>query len=61
MTKAEIGSDALGAINEKGITQFRIYFTRDDNGDGRADWVGWYSAENAVRANRPMLEVTYWK
>jgi len=46
-------------INKSGTTQFRVYFSLHDNGDGKADYIGWYSGDNATPANRPVLEVFY--
>ncbi|HKQ38854.1 MAG TPA: DNRLRE domain-containing protein [Verrucomicrobiae bacterium] len=46
-------------INKTGKTQLRVYFALHDNGDGKADYIGWYSGENATPANRPVLEVLY--
>lgn len=54
-----INASALGFVNKTGKTQFRVYFDLHDNGDGKADYVGWYSGENATPANRPVLEVLY--
>jgi hypothetical protein len=61
------GSQSIGAlnaagraaINKVGLTQLKIYFAVDDNDDMNADATGFYSGENAVVANRPVLEVTY--
>lgn len=47
------------AINKTGKTQFRIYFTLDDNDDRSADYIGWFSGENATPSNRPVLEIVY--
>jgi hypothetical protein len=46
-------------INNTGTTQFRVYFALHDNADGKADYIGWYSGENATPANRPVLEILY--
>ena len=47
------------AVSKTGTTQFRIYFQLDDNDDGRPDYVGFYSGDNATAANRPQLVVQY--
>ena len=54
-----INASGLPFINKTGTTQFRVYFALHDNGDGKADYVGWYSGENTTPANRPVLEVLY--
>ena len=47
------------AVSKTGSTQFRIYLQLDDNDDGRPDYVGFYSGDNATAANRPQLVVRY--
>ena len=47
------------AVSKTGTTQFRIYLQLDDNDDGRPDYVGFYSGDNATAANRPQLVVQY--
>ena len=54
-----INANGLQFINKNGRTQLRVYFELHDNGDGKADYLGWYSGENAMPANRPVLEVLY--
>ena len=54
-----LNSMGLSFINKAGTTQFRVYFTRDDNDDRGNDYLGWYPGENSNAANRPVLEVTY--
>jgi hypothetical protein len=49
----------LAAVNKTGITQVRIYFALDDNGDSGADYVGFYSGDNGTASNRPRLIVSY--
>ena len=46
-------------VNKTGTTQFRVSFERDDNDNARADYVGYYAADNSNAANRPQLVVTY--
>jgi hypothetical protein len=60
---------ATGALNATGLTkittttashtQYRIRFTLDDDNDTADDYLGFYSGENAITTNRPILEVTY--
>lgn len=58
---SEATLDAAGqsAIDRGGRTQFRIRFAADDNDDLAADFMGWYSGENATSSNRPRLVVAY--
>jgi parallel beta-helix repeat protein len=60
----DLSSGALNAsgrawINKTGKTQLRVYFSLDDNDDVGADYVGWYSGNDATASNRPVLEITY--
>jgi Zn-dependent M28 family amino/carboxypeptidase len=62
-TNGTFSSGALNAagrlaINKTGKTQFRVYFTLDDNDDLGTDYMGFYSGE-AASGNRPELVVTY--
>ncbi len=54
-----INSTGLTKINKTGKTQFRVYFSLDDNDDDGKDYIGWYSAERTDPAERPVLEVVY--
>ncbi|RJP20993.1 MAG: multicopper oxidase family protein [Candidatus Abyssobacteria bacterium SURF_5] len=54
-----LNAAGLAAINKIGLTQLKVYFAVDDNDDGTTDAIGFFSGENAVPANRPVLEVTY--
>ena len=54
-----LNAAGLAAINLSGTTQFRVYFTLDDNDDGGEDVMGYYSGDNGTAANRPQLVVTY--
>ena len=49
----------LKFINKKGVTQLRLRFAKQDNGDNGADTVNFYSG-NAAAANRPKLIITYY-
>jgi len=55
-----LDANGLLFIDKTGITQFRIYFSLDDNDDGASDYIGWYSGDNATPANRPVLEIVYY-
>ncbi|QQR74037.1 MAG: exo-alpha-sialidase [Holophagales bacterium] len=54
-----LNAAGLAAVNKTGFTQFRVAFSLDDNDDTGADYVGFYSGDNATAANRPVLVVTY--
>ncbi|MBI4830020.1 MAG: hypothetical protein HY801_00370 [Candidatus Lindowbacteria bacterium] len=53
-------SDASGleAINKVGLTQMRVYFSRDDNDDDNDDFIGVYSGETSA-GNTPVLKVWF--
>jgi hypothetical protein len=53
-----LNAAGLATINKTGTTQFRVYFSLDDNDDTGADYIGYYSGE-AASANRPQLVITY--
>ena len=46
-------------INLRGITQLRLRFTKDDNDDGGADYLKFYSG-NAIASYRPQLIIVYY-
>ena len=54
-----LNAAGLAAINKAGKTQFKLFFTLDDNDDGGNDYVGFYGGETATAGNRPTLTVTY--
>jgi len=55
---ASLNAAGLAALNKTGTTQFRVYFSLDDNDDMGNDYIGYYSGE-ATSANRPQLVITY--
>ena len=59
LSEGALNAAGLAAINKTGTTQFRVYFTLDDNDDTSNDYLGFYSGENGTATNRPVLEVTY--
>jgi Subtilase family/Bacterial pre-peptidase C-terminal domain len=59
LSEGALNAAGLAAINKAGTTQFRVYFTLDDNDDTGNDYLGFYSGENGTASNRPVLEVTY--
>jgi hypothetical protein len=59
LATGNLTSAGLAAINKLGKTQFRVYFSTDDNNNAANDYLGFYSGNDATAANRPVLEVTY--
>ena len=56
---AELSSVNLVLINKAGRTQFRLFFSKDDNDDLSADYVKFFSG-NSTDANQPELTITYY-
>jgi hypothetical protein len=44
-------------INKVGLTQLRLYFTKDDNNNHIADYMKFFSGNSAT--NKPVLVITY--
>ena len=55
---SSLNSIGLGQINKIGQTQFRLYFTKDDNDDLSDDYMKFYSG-NASAIYRPKLIIQY--
>jgi hypothetical protein len=53
-------SGILTYINKTGRTQFRLRFATDDNNDGGADYIRFYSGNDATVSYRPTLVVEYY-
>lgn len=47
-------------LNKTGPTQFRLYFTRDDNDNGIADYTKFISGNHATVSARPTLIIEYY-
>ena len=58
-SEGNLNSNGLAAINKVDVTQFRLYFSLDDNNDKGADYLGYYAGEYGTAASRPQLVVTY--
>ncbi|MGE5379101.1 MAG: DNRLRE domain-containing protein, partial [Bacteroidota bacterium] len=56
---AQLVDANLPFISRNGTTQFRLFFSRDDNDDRNADYVKFFSG-NSTSANVPQLIVTYY-
>ena len=53
-----LNAAGLAAVNKTGKTQFKVYFTLDDNDDLGSDYLGFYSGE-AASGNKPELVIVY--
>jgi hypothetical protein len=53
-------SSAFSFINKRGVTQFRLRFQIDDNENGTADYLKFYSGDFATAAARPTLVIEYY-
>lgn len=52
--------EGLGYINQRGLTQVRLRFGKDDNDDGAADYLRFYSGNLSGIASRPQLIIRYY-
>jgi hypothetical protein len=48
------------AINKTGLTQLKLRFLLDDDGDAVIDGAAYYSGDNGTPLNRPKLTVTWY-
>jgi hypothetical protein len=55
---AGLNTSGINAINKVGLTQFRLYFAKDDNDNHTANLLKLLSG-NAVASERPLLIITY--
>lgn len=55
---AQLYSSAFTYINRTGTTQFRLGFLNDDNDDQSADYLSFWSGDNAT--DQPKLIITYY-
>ena len=53
-------STSFAQINKTGTTQMRMAFTLDDDNDLVTDFVSFFSGNNTVVANKPILEIVYY-
>jgi CSLREA domain-containing protein len=56
---ATMNANGRNNINRTGITQFRLYFLKDDNNNHVADFMKFFSG-NAPVASRPQLVIEYY-
>ncbi len=52
-------ASGLAYINDSGKTQFRLYFSLDDNSDRSNDYTVFYPSSNNNESRRPRLVVQY--
>lgn len=57
---AIIGSTGYPYINRTGPTQFRLYFAKDDNDDGGADYMKFFSGNYGIASARPTLVIQHY-
>lgn len=57
---AVLNAGGISKINFTSATQFRIYFTIDDNNDSGADYVTFFSGNATVVTDRPLLMIEYF-
>jgi len=58
--RAPLKADAFSLIDRVGRTQFRLRFGIDDDDDGAADFLEFFSGNAANAADRPELVITYY-
>jgi hypothetical protein len=56
---APLSNANLALINKYGVTQFRLFFSKDDNDDLDADYVKFFSGDS-TSANMPKLVISYY-
>jgi hypothetical protein len=59
-SEGNLNASGLAAIDKTAVTQLRVYFNLDDNNNAAADFVGFFSGDNASASQRPQLVVTYY-
>jgi len=57
---AVLNAQGRATVNKTGITQFRLRFFTDDNNDGSADYMKFYSGNYATASSRPTLVIEYY-
>jgi hypothetical protein len=56
---SQINNANLLFVNKAGVTQFRLFFSRDDNDDLGADYINFFSG-NSTDGNKPELIIKYY-
>ncbi|MBI4769493.1 MAG: hypothetical protein HY784_03530 [Chloroflexi bacterium] len=57
--KGELNGAGLSLVARRGRTQYRLRYELDDDDDGRADRLYFFSGEARRRSDRPTLVVYY--
>lgn len=57
--ESNLSTTNLGFINKYGVTQFRLFFSNDDNDDMGADYMKFFTGESTTD-KKPELLVTYY-
>jgi hypothetical protein len=57
---ATLNSTSFAQVNRTGSTQFRLRFQTDDNNNNVADYLAFFSGNEATAASRPLLQVFYY-
>ncbi len=57
---AAMKSSGFTYVNRTGTTQFRLRFTKGDDGDGTADYLLFYSGNYGTASSRPQLIIQYY-
>ena len=58
--KVKLEPEAFIYVHKKGVTQFRLRFTKDDNNNYIADYIMFYSGDEAQTPKRPLLIIQYY-
>ncbi|MBE2199145.1 MAG: hypothetical protein IAE79_11075, partial [Anaerolinea sp.] len=54
-----LNDTGIGAISHSGVTQFRLYFTLPNNGNGEDDLLTFFAGDHANAEYRPQFVITY--
>lgn len=55
-----LSSSHFSRINRNGVTQFRLRFSKQDNGNKRADYLSFFSGNSSNPDNHPQLIIEYY-
>lgn len=58
-TGCNLNAAGRAAISKTGLTQFKLYFTTDDNNNSASNFIGFYPGNPFAVDKQPVLEVTY--
>ncbi|HSM58121.1 MAG TPA: protein kinase [Candidatus Sulfomarinibacteraceae bacterium] len=57
--ESTLNEEAFAALNRRGITQFRLYFTLPNNANGNDDILRFHSGDHDDEDSRPQLIISY--